>query len=76
MNALDLEVTVAQPLQEEYTLQLEVTMADCQGCPYPPAFSWNVGMVMHVLKGNPTLKDLEDIQVDGPGMVCLFFFDK
>ena len=31
---------------------------------------------MHVLKGNPTLRDLEHIQVDGPGTAYLFFFDK
>ena len=30
---------------------------------------------MHVLKGNPTLRDLEHIQVDGPGTAYLFFYD-
>ena len=29
---------------EEYAMMLEVTMAAC-----PPLFSWNVGMVMHVI---------------------------
>ena len=31
---------------------------------------------MHILKGDPTLRDLEHIQVDGPGTAYLFFFDK
>ena len=76
LTALDTEVTVVQPPSEEYALLLEVTMADCPGCPCPPTFSWNVGMVMHILKGNPTLRDLAHIQVDGPGTAYLFFFDK
>ena len=50
-------------------------MADCPRHPPPPMFSWNVGMVMHILKGDPTLRDLEYVQVDGPGMAYLFFFD-
>ena len=33
-------------------------------------------MVLHILKGDPTLRDLEHIQVDGPGMAYLFFYDK
>ena len=33
-------------------------------------------MVLHVLKGDPTLKDLEHVQVDSPSMVYLFFYDK
>ena len=76
LTSLDSEVTVVQPLQEEYTLPLEVNMADCPGHPHFPAFSWNAGMVMHILKGNPTLRDLEHTQVDGPGMAYQFFFDK
>ena len=40
---------------EEYAMMLEVTMADRPGRPHPPAFSWNVGMVMHVLKSDPVL---------------------
>ena len=76
LTALDSEVTVVQPLQKEYSLLLEVAMADCPGHPCPPTFSWNVGMVMHILKGDPALRDLEHIQVDGPGMAYLFFFDK
>ena len=55
---------------------LEVTMADGPRHPCPPTFSWNVGMVMHVLKGDPTLRDLEYVQVDSPSMAYLFFFDK
>ena len=39
------EVTVVQPLAEEYALLLEVTMADYPRHPHPPVFSWNVGMV-------------------------------
>ena len=60
----------------EFTLQLKVMMADCPGHPHPPAFSWNAGMVMHVLKSDSMLRDLEHVQVDGPGMAYLFFFDK
>ena len=33
-------------------------------------------MVMHILKGDPTLRDLEHVQVDGPSAAYLFFFDK
>ena len=47
LTSLDTKVTVVQPLSEEYALLLEVTMADCLGCPCPPTFSWNGGMVMH-----------------------------
>ena len=61
---------------EEYAMMLEVTMADCPGQPCPPAFSWNVGMVMHVLKSDPVLQELEHVQVDGPGTAYLFFYDK
>ena len=65
-----------QPPPEEYSLLLEVTMADCPRHPPPPTCSWNAGMVMHILKGDPTLRDLEHVQVDGPGMAYLLFFDK
>ena len=61
---------------EEYAMMLEVTMADHPGQPHPPAFSWNVGMVMHILKSNPVLRELEHVQVDGPGTTYLFFYDK
>ena len=61
---------------EEYTLTLEVMMADLPGQPRPPAFSWNAGMVMHVLNSDPVLQELEHVQVDGPGTAYLFFYDK
>ena len=41
---------------EEYALMLEVMMADHPGQPWPPAFSWNMGMVMHVLKSDPVFR--------------------
>ena len=55
---------------------LEVTMANHHGRPCPPAFSWNTGMVMHILKSDPVLRELEHVQVDGPGTAYLFFYDK
>ena len=61
---------------EEYTMMLEVTMADRPGQPHPPAFSWNAGMVMHVLKSDLVLRELEHVQVDGPGTAYLFFYEK
>ena len=61
---------------EEYAMMLEVTMADHPGLPHPPAFSWNVGMVMHVLKRDPVLRELEHVQVNGLGTAYLFFYDK
>ena len=76
LTSLKSKVTMVQPLAEEYALLLEVTMADCPGHPHLPTFSWNVGMVLHVLKGDPTLRDLEHVWVDGPGTVYLFFYDK
>ena len=33
-------------------------------------------MVMHVLKNDPALRDLEYVQVDNPGTAYLFFLDK
>ena len=61
---------------EEYAMMLEVMMADHPGRPHPPVFSWNAGMVMHVLKSNLVLRDLEHVQVDGLGIAYLFFYDK
>ena len=61
---------------EEYALLLEVMMAHHPGRPHPPAFSWNVGMVVHVLKSDPVLWELEHVQVDGPGTAYLFFYNK
>ena len=61
---------------EEYAMMLEVMMADHPGWPHPPAFSWNVGMVMHVLKSDPALREMEHVQVDSPGTAYLFFYNK
>ena len=57
-------------------IQLEVTMADQPSRPHPPAFSQNAGMVLHVLKSDPALRELEHIQVDGPGLAYLFVYDR
>ena len=75
LTALDTKVTVVQPPLVEYALLLEVTMAGCPGHLQLPTFSWNVGMVMHILKGDPTLRDLKHVQEDNPG-TAYFFFDK
>ena len=61
---------------EEYIMMLEVMMADCPGLPHPPTFSWNVGMVIHVLKSDLVRRELEHMQVDGPGTAYFFFYDK
>ena len=61
---------------EEYAIVLEVMMADYPGWPCPPTFSWNAGMVMHILKSNLVLRELEHLQVDGPGTAYLFFYNK
>ena len=70
------EVTEVQPPVREYVMLLEVMMADHPWHLHPPAFSWNVGMVMHILKSDPILRDLEHVQVDGPGMAYLVFYNK
>ena len=57
-------------------MMLEVTMAHDPGWPHSPMFSWNAGMVMHVLKNGPILRELEHVQVDSPGTAYLFFYDK
>ena len=76
-NALaDVREGTSETLAEEYAMMLEVTMADCPGQPHPPMFSWNAGMVMHILKSDPVLRELEHVQVDGPGIAYLFFYDK
>ena len=67
---------IIEPPAEEYAMMLEVTMVDCPGQPHPPVFSWNVGMVMHILKNDPVLRELEHVQVDGLGTAYLFFYDK
>ena len=76
LSGLESEDTVVEPPEEELILQLEVMMADRPGHPCPSTFSWNAGMVMHVLKNDPTLRDLEYVQVDNPGTTYLFFLDK
>ena len=76
LTALGAEVTVVQPASEEFALPLKVTMADCPGCPCPLTFSWNAGMVMHILKDDPLGRGLKHVQVDGSGTAYLFFFDK
>ena len=73
---LESEDTVVEPPEEELILQLEVMMADRLGRPCPPAFLWNAGMVMHILKNDTALRDLEYVQVDNPGTAYLFFLDK
>ena len=76
LSGLESEDTVVEPPEEELILQLKVMMADCLGRPHPPAFSWNTSMVMHILKNDPALRDLEYVQVDNPGTAYLFFLDK
>ena len=61
---------------EEYAMMLEVMMADRLGWLHPPAFSWNARMVMHILKSDLVLGELEHVQVDGLGTAYLFFYDK
>ena len=73
---VDVEEGMGKTPAEEYAMMLEVTMADCHGQPHSPTFSWNTGMVMHVLKSDPVLRELEHVQVDGPGTAYLFFYDK
>ena len=51
-------------------------MAHCPGWLHPPTFSWNVGMLMHILKSDPVLRELEHMQVDSWGITYLFFYDK
>ena len=72
------ESTVTEPLHpaDEFIIQLEVTMVDQPGRPHPLAFSWNGGIVQHVLKSDPVLRELEHIQVDSPGLAYLFFYDR
>ena len=67
---------ITEPPAEEYAMILEVMMADHPGWLHPPAFFWNVGMVIHILKSDPILRELEHVQVDGPGTAYLFFYDR
>ena len=76
-NALaDVGEGINETPAEEYTMMLKVMMADRPGQPCPPMFSWNAGMVMHILKSDPVLRELEHMKVDGPGTAYLFFYDK
>ena len=72
------ESTVTEPpcTVDEFIIQLEVMMADRPGRLCPPAFSWNGGMVQHVLKSDPALRELEHVQVNSPGLAYLFFYDR
>ena len=72
----DVREGITEPPVEEYAMMLEETMANCPGWPHPSTFSWNVGMVMHILKSNPVLRELEHVQADGPGTAYLFFYDR
>ena len=51
-------------------------MADRPGRPWPSAYSWNGGLVRHVLKNDPAMGDLKHVEVDGPGRAYLFFYDR
>ena len=76
-NALvDVRQGITEPPAEEYAMMLEVTMADHPGRLPPPTFSWNAGMVMHVLKNDLVLRELEHMQVDSLGTAYLFFYDR
>ena len=72
------ESTVTEPPcpVDEYIIQLEVTVVDWPGWLCSPAFSWNAGMVLHVLKSDLVLRELEHVQVDGPDLAYLFFYDR
>ena len=72
------ESTVTEPLHpmDEFIIQLEVTMVNQPGRLRPPAFSWNGGMVQHVLKSDPALRELEHIQDNKLGLAYLFFYDR
>ena len=75
-NALvDIGERTGETPAEEYAM-MEVMMADHPGRPHPPTFSWNTGMVMHVLKSDLVLRELEHVQVDGLGIAYLFFYNK
>ena len=73
---VDVGEGISETPVEEYTMMLEVMMADHPSQPHPLVFSWNVGMVMHILKSDPVLRELEHMQVDSPGTAYLFFYDR
>ena len=72
----DVDEGITEPLAEEYAMMLEVMLADCPGWPHPPTFSWKAGMVMHILKNDLVLRELEHMQVDSLGTAYLFFYDR
>ena len=76
LNAMETMVTEPPLRQEEFALQLGVTMADRPGRLHPPSYLWNAGMVVHVLKSDPVLRELEYVQVEAPGTAYLFFYDR
>ena len=45
LNEVESTVTEPPSLAEEFIIQLEVTMVDQPGRPWPPAYSWNGGLV-------------------------------
>ena len=67
LNEVESTVTEPESLAEEFIIQLDVTMADRPGRPWPPAYSWNGGLVCHTLKNDPAMGDLKHVEVDGPG---------
>ena len=73
---VDVEEVKGETLVEEYAMMLEMMTAEHPGQPHPPTFSWNAGMVMYILKSAPVLRELEHVQIDGPGTAYLFFYDK
>ena len=72
----DVGERITEPPAKEYAVILEVIMADHPGWPHSPAFFWNAGMVMHILKSDQVLRELEHVQVDGLGTAYLFFYDR
>ena len=67
------ESTLTEPPcpMDEYIIQLEVN-----GLAQKTTSTWNGGMVLHVLKSDLALRELEHIQVDGPGLAYLFFYER
>ena len=72
----DVGERITEPPMAEYAMMLEVMMDDHPGWSRLPTLSWNAGIVMHVLKNDPVLRELEHMQVDSLGTVYLFFYDK
>ena len=73
LNEAESTVTEPPSLAEEFIIQLDVMMEDRPGRPWPPAYSWNGGLVQHALKNDPAMGDLKHVEVDGPGQAYLFF---